>query len=177
MSIQWRNTLLVIAVLVVFMSVVVAVAIIRSPSASCPPDWSDVERVPVENGRHGLGADGPGMIGLSALLDYMPHPAVPFGRSDQRHPLTAVVTVTSNEAELQRTAVDCIWITHGSSVWARKPDLYPIQTSSGASWRLAIANDGPEWPTGDPIHAEAWVRFTGHRYIFDFGTFPLTRGG
>ena len=174
---RWRNTILVVVMLVVIISALVALS--RTANEVCPSDWTNVRRVPVENGRHGLGAEGPATIGISALLDYMPKPDVPFNRSPQAHPLSAVVTVSSSEPELQRTTVECIRITHGEDAWARKPQLYPIQTSpsSGQAWRTAIAGDGPEWPTGDAIKAEAWVTFAGRRYIFDFGSFPLMRGG
>src|SRR5688572_22450592 len=177
MPIRWRNTILVVVMLVVIIGVVVALA--RTANAACPSDWTNVRRVPDENGRHGLGAEGPGTIGISALLDYMPHPNVPFNRSDQSHPLVALVTVSSNETELQRTTVECIRVFHGDDVWTKRPLLYPIQTSpsTGQAWRQAIANDGPEWPTGDAIRAEAWVTFVGRQLIFDFGSFVLMKGG
>jgi hypothetical protein len=173
---RWRNTILVIAMLVAYVGVGVAFELARTANVACPSDWSNVRRVSVENGRHGLGAEGPGTIGISALLDYMPHPSVPFGRSGQAHPLVALVTVSSNEEELRRTTVECIRIRHGDDVWARRPMMQPAQVSDSGAWRQAIADDGPEWRTGDTIAAEAWVTFMGRRYVFDFGAFPLQRG-
>jgi hypothetical protein len=42
---------------------------------------------------------------------------------------------------------------------------------------MAVANDGPEWPSGDQISLELWASVDGRQYVFVLPPFALTRGG
>jgi hypothetical protein len=80
-------------------------------------------------------------------------------------------------------------VTHGSEVWARRPTTYGTQTAAdglppGAprpatneAWRLAVTEDGPEWPDGDPVDVELWAIVGGRHYIFVLAPITLMKGG
>jgi hypothetical protein len=45
------------------------------------------------------------------------------------------------------------------------------------AWRMAVANDGPEWPDGDLISLELWASVNGRPYVFVLPPFALMKGG
>ena len=159
----------------------------------CPADWSDASRIDLGQSSGDVMLDGrPFRAGGSALLDYMPRivtsplDALRAGR----HPLgaTASISAASREA-LGQPVFTCFRATRGSEVWARRPTTYGTQTLADAlppgapppayneAWRLAVANDGPEWPDGDPIGLELWASVNGRRYVFVIPPFDLMKGG
>jgi hypothetical protein len=160
----------------------------------CPADWSDAPRIDL-GGPYGgdVMLDGkPFRVAASALLDYMPRMVTsPVDQlRARRHPLgvTATISASSRDA-LGEPVFTCVRVTRGSEVWAGRPMTWGTQTLSdgyppGAppparneAWRLAVANDGPEWPDGDRIDLELWASVNGRRYVFVLPPFALGRGG
>lgn len=96
-----------------------------------------------------------------------------------RHPLgvTASISASSRDA-LGEPVFTCFRVTRGSETWPRRPTTYGTQTladgyppgaqppTPNEAWRMAVANDGPEWPDGDRIGLELWASVDGRRYVF-----------
>jgi len=161
--------------------------------AWCPLDWSDASRVDLGNSAGDVMLDGrPFRVGGLALLDYMPRIVTsPLeAQRASRHPLGATASISASSREaLGEPVFTCFRVTRGSEVWARRPTTYGTQTLADAlppgapppayneAWRLAVANDGPEWPDGDPISLELWATVNGRHYVFVIPPFDLMKGG
>lgn len=170
-----------------------AVLIAHPWTTLCPTDWSDAPRIALASSSADVTLDGrPFRVGGDAVLDYGLHGVTsPLDRlRASRHPLTVIATVAASSREaLGDPAFTCVRATLGSEVWARRPTTYPTQTLAdgyppGAqppayneAWRLAVLNDGPEWPDGEPIALELWLSVDGRHYIFTLPAFALMRGG
>jgi hypothetical protein len=163
----------------------------------CPTDWGGTSRVDLTGPSGDVMLDGrPYRVGANALLDYMPRALIDpldfvlYRLRGEHHPLgvTATISAFSRDA-LGDPAFTCFRVTRGGEIWSRRPTTYPTQTSAdglppGApvpssieAWRLAVANDGPEWPDGGQITLELWVTVNGGRYVFVLPPIALMRGG
>ncbi len=161
--------------------------------AWCPADWSGASPIDLDGSSGDVVLDGrPFRVGASALLDYMPR--VVTSPVDQlragRHPLSATASISASSREaLGDPVFTCFRVTRGGEVWARRPMTYGTQTLGDAlppgappparndAWRMAMVNDGPEWPDGDPIGLELWASVNGRRYVFAIPPFDLMKGG
>ena len=161
--------------------------------AWCPAYWSDASRIDLGHSAGDVMLDGkPFRVGGFALLDYMPR-IVTSPLEAQRashHPVVATASISASSREaLGQPVFTCFRVTRGSEVWARRPTTYGTQTEAdglppGApppahneAWRLAVANDGPEWPDGDAITLELWASVNGRHYVFVIPPFDLMKGG
>ncbi len=175
------------------LAVIGSALLIGRPWTWCPADWSDASRINLGDSSGDVLLDGRSFrVGGGALLDYMPR--IVTSPLDQlranRHPLsvTASISASSREA-LGEPVFTCFRATRGSEVWARRPTTYGTQTlangyPSGAppparneAWRLAVANDGPDWPDGGQISLELWASVNDRRYVFVLPPFALMKGG
>jgi len=161
--------------------------------AWCPVDWSNASRIDLGNSSGDVILDGrPFQVGGSALLDYMPRIVTSPLDAERasRHPLTATASISASSREaLGEPVFTCFRVARGNEEWARRPTTYGTQTEAdglppGApqpayneAWRLAVANDGPEWPDGDPISLELWASVNGRRYVFVIPPCDLMKGG
>ena len=159
----------------------------------CPTDWSSASRISLAASSADVILEGrPFHVGGNALLDYMPRIVTsPFDRLQAgRHPLTIIATISASSREaLGDPAFTCFRAIRGDETWSRRPTTYPTQTMAdgdppGAqprtrndAWRMAVANDGPEWPDGDQISLELWANVDGRPYVFVLPPFALMRGG
>lgn len=188
-----RYVLLAVALLVVIGS---ALAITR-PWTTCPTDWSSASRVELRASFGIVLLDGtPYRVGGQALLDYMPRAlinpidVVIYRLRGERHPLAITATISApSRVELGSPEFTCFRATRDGEVWARRPTTYGTQTladgdppgaqprASNEAWRMALVNDGPEWPDGDHINLELWASVNGGRYIFVLPPIALQRGG
>jgi len=167
--------------------------VLTRPAAGCPAGWSDVSRIDLGTSFGDLMLDGrPYRVGGSALLDYMPRAVIsPLDRlRASRHPLTITATISAPSRDaLGAPEFECFRAIRGGEIWAARPITYATQTLAdgyppGAqppvnneAWRLAVLNDGPEWPDGEQISLELWATVHGRRYIFVVPPFALMRGG
>jgi len=163
----------------------------------CPTDWRDASRVDLGGSSGDVILDGrPYRVGANALLDYMPRALIDpldfalYRLRGEHHPLTVVATVSASSRDaLGDPAFTCFRVTRGSEIWSRRPTTYPTQTSADGlppgtpapanneAWRLAVANDGPEWPDRGQISLELWASVNGGRYVFVLPPIALMRGG
>lgn len=179
---------------VVVLGVLGAVLVVGGPwNTLCPTDWSNASRIDLSTSSGDVVLEGrPFRVGGNALLDYMPRIVTsPFDQLRAGwHPLTIVATISAPSREaLGDPAFTCFRATRGGEIWSRRPTTYATQTLAdgdppGAqprarndAWRMAVANDGPEWPSGDQISLELWASVNGRHYVFVLPPFALMRGG
>ena len=159
----------------------------------CPAYWSEASRIDLGGTSGDVMLEGrPFRVGGSALLDYMPR--IVTSPLDQLraggHPLGATASISASSRDaLGDPVFTCFRATRGGEVWALRPTTYGTQTTAdgcppGAkpptpneAWRLAVANDGPEWPDGDRIGLELWASVNGRRYVFVLPPFAPMKGG
>lgn len=158
----------------------------------CPTDWSDASRIELGGASSNVVIDDTAFsVGGSALLDYglrvMTSPLDELRAG--RHPLTVVASISApSRGALGDPAFTCFRVVHGKEVWSRRPTTYPTQTLADAlppgapppayneAWRMAFANDGPEWPDGDQIGLELWANINDRHYVFVIPPFALMKG-
>lgn len=189
-----KRVLLGLLVLAVTASVLV---IGRTTAGLCPTDWGDAPRMELRASSGVVLLDGrPYRVGGQALLDYMPRALmspidhVAYRLRGERHPLTVTATISAPSREaLGDPAFTCFRAIRGSEIWAARPTTYPTQTmadghppgapppANNEAWRLAVHNDGPEWPDGGQISLELWASVNGRHYVFVLPPFALMRGG
>jgi hypothetical protein len=174
-----------------------ALLVSRPWTTLCPTDWSNALRIDLSRSSGDVVLEGrPFRVGGHALLDYMPR-SISSPRDfvfealrGERHPLTVTASISASSREaLGDPAFTCFRVARGGEVWARRPTTYGTQTLADAlppgapppayneAWRLAVANDGPEWPDGDLISLELWANVDDRPYVFVLPPFALQRGG
>jgi hypothetical protein len=140
----------------------------------CPSEWAGAEHVAIAAHEATFIRVDPlhlYEVGGSALLEYSPS-------AGNRHPLSVIVAVGGSRANLQQVEFTCLRATHGDEVWSVRPTDGGINSPSGdgaPSGRSAFAL-GPEWPPGDTITMEAWLRIDDRRYVLVFPPLTLTKG-
>lgn len=174
-----------------------ALVVGRTSAGWCPTDWSDTPRMELGASSGDVLLDGrPYRVGGQALLDYMPRALIDpidhlaYLLRGERHPLSVTATISASSREaLGDPAFTCFRATRGSEIWAGRPTTYPTQTmadgyppgapppANNEAWRLAVHNDGPEWPDGGQISLELWASVNGRHYVFVLPPFALMRGG
>lgn len=189
---SWTPARVVVGVLV--LAVLGSALVIARPWTWCPPDSTGASRIDVDSPFGGdVMLDGRAFrVGGSALLDYMPRMVTsPLDAlAAGRHPLGVTATISASSREtLGEPVFTCFRVSRGTEVWARRPTTFATQTladalppgatppSNNEAWRLAVANDGPEWPDGGEIHLELWASVHGRNYVFTLPPFALMKGG
>lgn len=167
--------------------------VLTRPAAGCPAGWSDASRIDLGGPSGDVTLDGrPYRVGGNALLDYMPRIVTsPFDQARaSRHPLTIIATISAPSRDaLGAPEFDCFRAIRGGEIWAARPMTYATKTmadgyppgaqppANNEAWRLAVLNDGPEWPDGERISLELWASVHGRHYVFVVPPFALMRGG
>ena len=182
-----------IALALLGVAVIGAALVLTRPAGGCPTDRGAAARIELAGSFADVVLDGkPFRVGGNALLDYMPRVVTtPLDQARaSRHPLTITATISAASREaLGEPVFECFRAIRGGEFWAARPMTYATQTmadgyppgaqppANNEAWRLAVLNDGPEWPDGEQISLELWASVHGRHYVFVVPAFALMRGG
>lgn len=178
------------------LAIVGSTLVLARPWSWCPLDWSGASRIELTAKFADVTLDRQYRIGGDALLDYgsrvltTPVDQLVYRIQGERHPLTVIANISAESRDaLGQPEFTCVRATLGSATWSQRPTTHSTQTLAdgyppGAppphpneAWRQAVANDGPEWPAGEPIGLELWLSVRGQRYVVALPPFVLRKGG